>query len=202
MSDYEAGEGTVLDPGVHVGYGVEDESGRVRLGANCKIRAGTIIYHHVETGDNFQTGHNAMIRENTKIGDHVVLGTNSIIDGNVEIASFVKIESACYIPTHVKIGTRVFLGPGVVLTNDRYPLRQRDTYKPEGPTLEDDVTIGARVVICPGVTVGAGSFVAAGAVVTKDVPRGSLVVGYGQISALPKKLQERNIALSWRKHMK
>ena len=201
MSTFVAGEGTTLDQGVHVGYGVEDEAGNVQLGKNCHIRMGTIIYHHVKVGDHFQTGHNAMIRENTTIGDHVVLGTNSIIDGNVEIASFVKIESACYIPTHVKIGTRVFLGPGVVLTNDRYPLRLRDDYRPEGPTLEDDVTIGGGVTICPGVRVGAGSFVAAGAIVTKDVPPSSLVVGHGVMSKLPDKLQEPNMALSWRKFM-
>lgn len=196
---YLAGNGTQIDDGAQVGYGVSDEAGQVRLGADCTVRTGTIIYHHVEIGDHFQTGHSALVREYTKIGDHVTLGTNSIIDGNVEIASFVKIESACYIPTHTKIGTRVFFGPGVVITNDRYPLRQRDSYRPEGPTIEDDVTIGGGVTICPGVTIGAGSFVAAGAIVTKDVPPRSLVIGHGHIADLPEKLREPNIALSWRK---
>jgi len=199
LSPFEAGESTVIDPGVVVGYGVADDAGRVVLGANCTIRTGTIVYHHVRVGDYFQTGHNAMIRELTVIGNHVVLGTNSIIDGNVEIADFVKIESNCYIPTHVRIGTRVFLGPGVVLTNDRYPLRLRDAYKPEGPVIEDDVTIGGGVTVMPGVRIGAGSFIAGGAVVTKDVPPSSLVVGMGEIRELPGKLRDSNMALSWRK---
>lgn len=196
---YIAGQNTVVDAGAVIGYGVIGDDGRPRFGSNCKIRAGTIVYHHVRTGDYFQTGHNALIREQTVIGDHVVLGTNSVVDGNVEIGSFVKIESNCYIPTHVTIGTRVFFGPGVVMTNDRYPLRLRDEYKPEGPSIEDDVTIGGGVVVMPGVRIGAGSFVAGGAIVTKDVPPGSLVIGTGEVRELPEKLKERNMALSWRK---
>ena len=169
------------------------------FGDGATVRAGTIIYGDVETGVNFQTGHNVMIREKTSIGDHVVVGTNTVIDGNVTIGDFVKIESACYIPTHVTIGTRVFIGPGTTLTNDRYPLKLRDDYKPEGPVLEDGVTLGGGVTVCPGVRIGADSFVAAGSVVTKDVPPKSLVIGVpGEIRPLPDKLDERNLALSWR----
>ncbi len=174
----------------------------VRLGLAARIRAGTIIYADVEVGDDFQTGHHVMIRERTVIGHHVVIGTNTVIDGNVVIGDFVKIESNCYIPTHVHIGNRVFLGPNVVLTNDRYPLKMRDQYVPEGPILEDGVTLGGGVVVCPGVRIGHDSFVAAGAVVTKDVPPLSLVVGVpGRIQPLPEKLRERNLALSWRKYL-
>lgn len=198
---FRAGENLQVDAGVELGYGVKSPGEAVVLGRNCTIRSGTTIYRDVRTGDYFQTGHNVLIRESTTIGHHVVVGTNSVIDGNVVIGDFVKIESNCYIPTHVSIGTRVFFGPGVVLTNDRYPLRQRDSYKPEGPTIEDDVTLGGAVTVCPGVRVGAGSFVAAGAIVTKDVPPGSLVVRAGEIKSLPEKLRERNMALSWRKHI-
>ena len=170
------------------------------LGNGARIRAGSILYADVRAGDDFQTGHHVMIREKTRIGDHVVVGTNTVIDGQVTIGSFVKIESNCYIPTHATLGNRVFLGPNVTLTNDRYPLKMRDHYKPEGPIIEDGVTLGGGVVVCPGVRIGADSFVAAGAVVTKDVPPGSFVKGVpGVITALPEKLRERNMALSWRR---
>lgn len=199
---FEGGEGICIDPGCMVGYQYNDTCGPARFGAACRIRAGTIIYGDVEAGDDLQTGHHVMIREHTTIGDHVVVGTNSVCDGQTTIASYVKIESNCYIPTHCTIGTRVFLGPGVVLTNDRFPLKLRDQYRPEGVTLEDGVTLGGGVVVCPGVTIGQDSFVAAGAVVTSDVPPGSLVVGVpGRIGPLPDKLRERNMALSWRKHL-
>ena len=197
--NYQA-KGTLdLQANVIVGHKYREDCGPAIFGEGGVIRAGTIIYGDVEAGDNFQTGHNVMIREKTIIGDHVVIGTNSIVDGNVTIGNFVKIESACYIPTHVTIGTRVFLGPGVIMTNDRFPLKLRDEYEPEGPILEDGVTLGGGVTICPGVRIGADCFVAAGAIVTRDVPPNSLVVGApGIIKPLPDKLRERNMALSWR----
>ncbi|MGV1098824.1 acyltransferase [Thiovibrio sp. JS02] len=174
----------------------------VFFGDRAKIRSGSVIYADVTIGSDFQTGHNVMIREKTVIGDHVVVGTNTVIDGNVEIADFVKIESNCYIPTHVKIGTRVFLGPNVVLTNDRYPLKDRENYTPEGPIIEDAVTLCAGVVVTPGVRIGRGSFVAAGAIVTRDIPPASMVLGVpGRIMPLPEKLRELNMALSWRKYL-
>ena len=111
-----------------------------------------------------------VIRSGVAIGNHVVVGTNTVIDGFAEIGNFVKIETNCYVPPQTKIGNRVFLGPGVVLTNDKYPLKKRATYKPNGPKIMDNVTIGAGAIILPGVNIEEFSFVAAGAVVTKNIP--------------------------------
>ncbi|MEQ8389283.1 MAG: DapH/DapD/GlmU-related protein [Alphaproteobacteria bacterium] len=202
MDRFEPGRNCTVQDNVILGLAYVEGCGPFKTGDGAVLRAGAIIYGDVTAGLNFQTGHNVMIREKTVIGDHVVIGTNTVIDGNVRIGDFVKIESNCYIPTHVEIGSRVFLGPGVVLTNDRYPLRLRDTYKAEGPIIEDNVTLGGGVVVCPGVRIGMGSFVAAGAVVTGDVPAGSLVRGVpGRVSPLPEKLDEPNMALSWRKFL-
>lgn len=198
----ELGEGCVVQPGVVLGLRYREGCGALRTGRNVTLRTGSIIYGDVVMGDYCQTGHNVMIRERTTLGNHVVVGTNTVIDGNVEIGDFVKIESACYIPTHVKIGSRVFFGPGVVLTNDRFPLKDRDNYRPEGPVIEDGVTLGAAVVVMPGVRIGAGAFVAAGAVVTRDVEPGTLVKGVpGRAHPLPDVLGELNTALSWRGHL-
>jgi acetyltransferase-like isoleucine patch superfamily enzyme len=125
-----------------------------------------------------------------------------VIEGNAKIGDFVKIESNCFIPTHTVIGSRVFFGPNVVLTNDKYPLRQRESYRPMGPVIEGNVTLGAGVIVLPGVTIGEGAFVAAGAVVTKDVPPGMLVRGNpGVCSPLPERLREKNTALNWKKYL-
>lgn len=196
---YQAGPDCEVQPGAQVGLRYKEGCGPAVFGAHARIRSGSVIYGDVRAGDHFQTGHHVLVRADTIIGDHVLLGTNSVIDGEVRIASFVKIESNCYIPTHCTLGNRVFLGPGVTILNDRYPLRMRDTYRPEGCVIEDDVAIGGGVVVLPGVRIGAGSFVAAGAVVTKDVPAGRLVVGVpGKIRPLPEKLREPNMALSWK----
>ena len=197
-----AGENCKIAEGAEVGLEYSGDCGPVVMGDNVVIRSGAVIYCDVEIGNYFQSGHNVLVREKTRIGDHVVLGTNSVIDGNTTLGDFIKIETNCYIPTHVTIGNRVFLGPNVTLTNDRYPLRLRDDYVPEGPVIEDNVTIGAGAIVLPGVRIGQGSMIAAGAVVTKDVPENSLVTGIpGEVSPLPEKLQEPNLALSWRQYI-
>jgi acetyltransferase-like isoleucine patch superfamily enzyme len=199
---YTAGPDCELQPGAQVGLKYKEPCGPAVFGGHARIRSGTVIYGDVKAGDHFQTGHHVLVRADTVIGDHVALGTNTVIDGQVRIGSFVKIESNCYIPTHCTFGSRVFLGPGVTILNDRFPLRLRDEYLPEGCTVEDNVTIGGGVVLLPGVCIGAGSFIAAGAIVTKDVPSGTLVVGVpGRHRPLPKKLCEPNTALSWRAYL-
>lgn len=196
------GDDCQIHNGAEVGLEYREDCQAVIMGNNAVIRSGAVIYCDVTIGDYFQSGHNVLIRENTSIGNHVVLGTNSVIDGNCSIGNFVKIETNCYIPTHVSIGDRVFLGPNVTLTNDKYPLRLRDSYVPEGPIIENNVTIGAGVIVLPGVRISEGSMIAAGAVVTQDVPGGSLVTGIpGRVQTLPEKLQEPNMALSWRKYI-
>ncbi|WP_394345879.1 acyltransferase [Halorussus marinus] len=145
------------------------------VGDRATVRSGSIVYADVEIGDDFTTGHNAVIREDTRIGDDVVVGTDTVIDGTTAIGSHVSLQTGVYVPTDTVLGDEVFVGPRAVLTNDPYPIR-RDVDL-DGPTLEDHVSIGANATLLPGVTVGEGAFVAAGAVVTEDVPPGTLAVG-------------------------
>lgn len=190
-------DNVIIQDNVIIGLKYKKECKKTRIGKNSIIRTGSIIYADVEIGNSFKTGHNVLIREKTKIGNNVVIGTGSVIDGNVKIGSNIKIESCVYIPTHTRIGNNVFIGPMAVLTNDKYPLRIRKNYKPKGPVIKDNVTIGANTTILPGVKIGRGSFIAAGAIVTKDVPEWKLVVGTGKIIELPEKLKEVNKARDW-----
>lgn len=116
-----------------------------------------------------------MVREKTTIGDNVSIGTNVIIEGYSEIGDYCNLQSLVYIPTNTIIGDHVFIGPNTVLTNDKYPPHGGNTLT--GPVIEDYASIGANVTILPGVRIGAHSLVAAGSVVTKDVPPETLAVG-------------------------
>lgn len=196
---YKLGNDVVLQPRTVVGLKYKPDCGPAIIGDHSVVRTGSIIYGDVEAGDHFQTGHHAVVREKTIMGRFVLIGSGAIVDGNVQIADFVKIETNCYVCTHVNIGTRVFIGPGVVFANDKYPLKMRDSYQPLGPKVEDYVTVGAGSVVMPGVTIGRGSFVAAGTVVTKNVPADTMAKGNPcRFEPLPDKLKEKNIALNWR----
>jgi len=157
--------------------GVEYDSGTnaPKLGEDSIIRAGTIVYDDVVAGDNLQTGHHALIREETVLGDDVLVGTQAVIDGATTVGDGVSMQTGVYVPRETEIGDRVFLGPNATLLNDPYPLRTDEEL--EGPTLENDVSVGANATVLPGVTVGEGSFIAAGAVVADDVPPETLAVG-------------------------
>lgn len=159
----------------------------VTIGKDAVLRSGSIIYCEVIIGDRFQCGHNVLIREKTRIGDNTSIGTASVIEGYTTIGSNVRIQSMVFVPTNTEIGDDVFIGPASVLTNDRYP----PTGKPElkGPVLEEGVVIGAKSVILPMVRIGQGAAVAAGAVVTRDVPAGKMAIGSpAKIREMPREM--------------
>ncbi|WP_071932796.1 acyltransferase [Halodesulfurarchaeum formicicum] len=185
------GENVVVDPGATVGYVYDDTAEPAVVGAESTIRSGTTIYCDVDIGSGFTTGHDAMVREHTTVGDDVVLGTKSVLDSRIQVGSEVSIQTGVYVPAESEIGDRVFLGPNAVLTNDPYPLRQDVDLT--GPTLEDNVSVGANATVLPDVTIGEGAFVAAGAVVTQDVPPGRLALGVpAEHRPLPEELRGGN----------
>jgi len=124
-------------------------------------------------GNNVKIWHYTYVGDDTEIGNNVKIGSLVHIDYNVKIGENTLIEGSVYIPPLSRIGNNVFIGPAAVLTNDPYP----PSNKMVGVTIEDNVIIGSRAVIKAGVTIGKNSVVAMGAVVTKDVPENTVVVG-------------------------
>ena len=176
---------------VVLGEDPADSDGTLVIGDNAVIRSHSVIYRDVRIGENLRTGHNVLIREGTTIGDNVLVGTGTVIDGHTSIGSHVSIQSRAYIPTNTVISDYVFIGPCAVLTNDKYPIRK--DYELRGPTLQRGVSIGANAVILPGVEIGEGAMVAAGACVTRDVPDWKLAIGCpARIVDLPEDMQVRN----------
>jgi acetyltransferase-like isoleucine patch superfamily enzyme len=184
--------GNILNEIRQKGIEIENHSyPGVTIGDNAVIRPNTTIYCDVSIGNNLRTGHNAMIREKTTMGDNVLIGTNVVIDGNTTIGNNVSIQSNVYIPTNTIIEDNVFLGPCSVLTNDKYPIRVK--YDLKGPILRKGASIGANSTILPGIEIGEGSMVAAGSLVTKNIPPWKLAIGFpAKITDLPEKLHSCN----------
>jgi acetyltransferase-like isoleucine patch superfamily enzyme len=147
------------------------------LGAGCVIRSHTVIYAGNTIGLGLQTGHHAVIREENIIGDHVSIGTHSIVEHHVQIGDGVRLHSRVFVPEFSVLEAGCWLGPGVMVTNARYPLSKGVKERLEGAYIEAGAIIGANATLLPGVRVGARALVGAGAVVTRDVPPGAVVIG-------------------------
>ena len=186
------GENSRIFEPVTLGFPSRDKFDRkdfkgTTVGRNAILRSGTIVYCDVVIGDDFQTGHNVMIREKTRIGDRVRIGTATVIEGQSTIGSDISIQSMVFIPTDTRIGNHVFIGPNTVLTNDMYPPTGIGGLK--GPDIGNGAAIGANVTILPGIHIGEGALVAAGAVVTRDVPDHKLAIGSpSKIKDLPRNM--------------
>ena len=109
----------------------------------------------------------AEIGKGTKIGAFVDIGKNVVIGTDCNIQAHVTISNS------VRIGDRVFIGPNTSILNDRYPVSKVLT----PPIIHNDVIIGGFTVILPDISIGEKAVVGAGSVVTKDVPKGSVVYG-------------------------
>jgi UDP-2-acetamido-3-amino-2,3-dideoxy-glucuronate N-acetyltransferase len=132
----------------------------------CEIGEGTRIWHF------------SHVCARARIGASCVLGQNVFVANDVVIGNNVKIQNNVSIYTGTEIEDDVFLGPSCVLTNVTNPRSQvlrHHLY--ERTRLRRGCTIGANATIVCGVTVGCYAFVAAGAVVAKDVPDYALMVG-------------------------
>lgn len=107
------------------------------------------------------------------IGDDSVIHAPVWIGNGVVIGRRCKIQAFAFLPSGVQLGDDVFIGPHVCFTNDKYP--------PSGEWLDtvvgDKASIGAGVIITPGVTIGREAMIGAGALITKDVPAKTLVKG-------------------------
>lgn len=137
----------------------------------------TDIFRHigkdVKLGEHVQIWNFTYVGDRTEIGDNTKVGSLVHIDYGVKIGNNCKIEGMAYIPPLTIIGNKVFIGPGVIFTNDPFPMS--DTMI--GVTVEDDAIVCAGAMLKAGITVGARSVIGMGAVVVKDVPSDTLVYG-------------------------
>lgn len=138
-----------------------------------------------EIGSESKVWHLAQVREEAQLGDSCIIGRGAYIGAGVQLGRNTKVQNYALVYEPAKIGKGVFIGPAVVLTNDTYPrsvspdgsLKSAQDWQSVGVIVRDGASIGARAVCVAPITIGYWATVAAGAVVTKDVPNFGLVAG-------------------------
>lgn len=134
---------------------------------------------HAKIGGGTRVWHQAQVREHVSIGENCVIGKNVYVDLRVEIGSGCKIQNNASIYFPAKIEDDVFVGPSVTFTNDLYPRAfiWDDARHTKLTLVRKGASIGADAVVIGGVEVGEYALVAAGSIVTHDVPPHGLVMG-------------------------
>jgi acetyltransferase-like isoleucine patch superfamily enzyme len=172
--DVKLGTGSVVEEFCIIG---KHGAGSTVIGPFSTIRSHTVVYAGNTIGERFATGHHVLIRESNTIGDDVSVGSLSVVEHHVTIGDRVRIHSHCFVPEYSILEDDAWLGPRVTVTNAPFP-RCPDVSKClTGVRVGRAARIGANVTILPGVHIGERALIGAGAVVTKDVPPGTVVVG-------------------------
>ena len=148
------------------------------IGDGTIVSTGAIVFAGSAIGARVILGDQSCVRERVEIGDDVVLGRGSYVENDTTIGAMTKIQADAYITAYSTLEEHVFIAPCVVTTNDNYMGRtEKRLSAMHGPTIRRGARIGGGAILCPGVEIGEEAFVGAGAVVTKDVPPRTVVVG-------------------------
>lgn len=139
----------------------------------AKIGDGSFVWHYSQLRENCVLGKNVIIGRNVYVGDGVHIGDNS------------KIQNSALIYEPAILENGVFIGPGVILTNDQFPRavnpdgsqKTRSDWNSEGVVVREGASIGAGSVCIAPVEIGAWALVAAGSIITKSVPAFAVVAG-------------------------
>jgi UDP-3-O-[3-hydroxymyristoyl] glucosamine N-acyltransferase len=151
---------------------------RLEIGENCSIGVQVVLFYDVSIGPNSLIADYASLREKDRVGESCVIGRGVLVDRDTEIGDRVKVLDHTSVTGHAWLGDDVFIGPGVMMMNDHNFGRKGFTEEiVRGAQIEEEVRVGGAAVLLPGVRLGRGSLIAAGAVVTRDVEPGSTVFG-------------------------
>jgi acetyltransferase-like isoleucine patch superfamily enzyme len=154
-----------------------DIPSRTTIESDSAVLAGAIICAGARLGAGAIAADQCQIRERAVIGAATVVGRGSAVDNDVRIGARVRVQTNCYLTGYMEIEDDVFIGPGVTTTNDHTMGRSETDDPLNPPLLRRGCRIGGGAVLCPGVEIGEDAFVAAGAVVTRDVPSRAVVMG-------------------------
>jgi acetyltransferase-like isoleucine patch superfamily enzyme len=136
----------------------------------------TVVFAGATIGARTIVGDQAFVRERCVVGPDCVVGRGTTVDNDVTLGARVRLQSQVYITAFSAVEDDVFVGPCAMTTNDDSMARHAGVPL-RGATLRRACRVGGGAVLLPGVEVGEEAFVAAGAVVTRDVPARKVVWG-------------------------
>ena len=153
--------------------------------ATTRVQPSADVAEGVELGERTVVWHLAQVREGAALGADCIVGRGAYVGPGVRIGDRCKLQNHALVYEPAVLGDGVFVGPAAVFTNDLHPravtpdgrLKTGADWQAVGVTVRDGASIGARAVCVAPVTIGAWALVAAGAVVTRDVPDFALVAG-------------------------
>lgn len=149
-----------------------------RIGDRCVIGTGAVIYRGATLGTQVLVADLATVREEVTIGDFTIVGRGVAVENKCTIGRYCKLETNVYITAYSELGDRVFMAPGAVTSNDNFVGRTEKRFKLyKGIIAEKGARVGVNATILPGRRIGHDALVAAGALVTKDVPEKRIVAG-------------------------
>lgn len=189
FDNVELGDNCIIEGNVTLGHplsgyycDVNYHNPSTVLGNNCVVRTNSVVYCGVKMSDKVRTGTNCIVREYCEIGAESIVGTLVQVENNTKIGHRVSIETGAHITARAVIEDDIFIGPHVVTTNDNAMLRPIDVRKGmaaslKGSHIKTGCRIGANAIFLPGLTIGRNVVVAAGSIVTKDIPDNAVVLG-------------------------
>ena len=148
------------------------------IGDRCIIGTLVVIYRGCAIEQNILIADLASVRENVRIGEYTIVGRGVTVENKVTIGKRCKLETEAYITALSEIGDYCFIAPEVTFTNDNFLGRTKERFKyHKGVTMKKGARIGANVTVLPGLTIEEEALVAAGSVVTRNVPARKIVLG-------------------------
>jgi UDP-2-acetamido-3-amino-2,3-dideoxy-glucuronate N-acetyltransferase len=149
-----------------------------RIGSRCLIGTHATVYRGCTLAEAVLLADQATVRERAEIGAFTIVGRGVVVENDCRVGRYCKLETESYITAYSTLEDRVFVAPQVSTSNDNFIGRTEERFKHfRGVTVRKGGRIGAGAVILPGRTVGEDSVVAAGSVLTRDVPPGMIFLG-------------------------
>ena len=173
----EAGAVLGKRPRLRPGSSAAGETAALVIAPDATICAGAVLYAGASIGPRAIIGDQSQVRERAVIGERTVVGRGSTVDFDTRVGDRVSIQTLVYLTAASLVEDDVFIGPGVTSTNDDTMSRHAPGERLRGPVLRRACRVGGGVVLIPGVEIGEEAFVAAGAVVTRDVAARDVVMG-------------------------